>query len=337
MARRMGRVGIGRAPLIAGLALTCTVAWAHPGPGIVVDKDGVIYVAGGPRNRIFAIREGKGAHPLVEEHTEYVRVPHHLLLHDGFVYTASDDGKVLWQRPTEVRGRTTHLGGLVRYYPAPDWYGITFVGRGGNPFTIDKRGNIYCINERQYKYSQILKIDAGRKISVVAGGEWGYVDGKGKEAKFEDLHSAAFAWGPKGGLYLTDNRCRVRRIAKDGTVTTVAGGSERGYKDGPAKEARFDGASGLCVDDQGAVYVADRLNQRIRKIANGKVTTVTGWAEKDGKGAPLASPTGVTLGPKGALYILDYVKDVPTVRKLAEGRLTTIAEIPKEIPREKKR
>ena len=41
---------------LAGLALTCTVAWAHPGPGIVLDKDGVIYVAGGPRNRIFAIR-----------------------------------------------------------------------------------------------------------------------------------------------------------------------------------------------------------------------------------------------------------------------------------------
>ena len=329
----MGRVGIGRAPLIAVLALTCTIAWAHPGPGIVVDKDGVIYVAGGPRGVIYRLAQL----PVLEARASVLN-PHHLVLTDnGTLYTASDDGKVFWLAQA----------GSVRYYPAPDWYGITFVGRGGNPFTVDKDGNIYCVNERQHKYSQILKIGVTERrpgselhpavISEVAGGAWGYADGKGKDAKFENLHSSAFAWGPKGALYLTDNGCRVRRIAKDGTVTTVAGGAERGYKDGPAKEARFDGAMGLCVDKQGAVYVADSRNRRIRKISGGQVTTVAGCVKEGETESPLAAPTGVTLGPNGALYILDYVKGVPTVCKLTEGRLTGIAAIPKEIPKEKKR
>src|SRR5262249_15559724 len=107
-----------------------------------------------------------------------------------------------------------------------------------------------------------------------------------------------------------------------GTVTTLAGGQKRGFADGPAADAKFDGACGLAFDEAGNVLVADTGNRRIRKITKG------------GQGCTLPSksalenPAGVAVGKDGAVYVLDYSRDNPRVKRMkSDGAVTTIAEI----------
>jgi sugar lactone lactonase YvrE len=123
------------------------------------------------------------------------------------------------------------------------------------------------------------------------------------------------AWGGlavdgAGNVYLS-GRDKVQRITPDGTVTTLAGSGSPGSADGAGTSASFRGPNGLAVDSSGNVYVADRGNNRIRKItASGVVTTLAGSASPgsaDGTGtaASFNSPAGVALDGSGNLYVAD--------------------------------
>jgi glucose/arabinose dehydrogenase len=105
-----------------------------------------------------------------------------------------------------------------------------------------------------------------------------------------------------------------------GTVTTFAGGSS-GSTDGTGADARFAYPSGVAVDGDGNVYVADRSNHTIRKITPaGVVTTLAGaagsYGSADGRG-PLARfnrPVGVAVDGDGNLYVTD--RQNHTIRKI---------------------
>ena len=90
----------------------------------------------------------------------------------------------------------------------------------------------------------------------------------------------------------------IRRLAPDGTLTTLAGGNGFGAVDGPSDRAQFRSPWGVAVDTEGEIYVADRENHRIRKIAtDGSVTTLATAA--DG----LHHPRSVALDRDGTLLI----------------------------------
>lgn len=85
-----------------------------------------------------------------------------------------------------------------------------------------------------------------------------------------------------GALYVAETgRCRILRV-EDGKVEVIAGdgtalgdGEYQGaYVDGPADIARFDHPQGVAVDEDGTIYVADTGNHAVRKIANGRVSTL---------------------------------------------------------------
>jgi hypothetical protein len=246
----------------------------------------------------------------------------------GNVYSVGDRDGQVWKINPD--GRTT----LV--YPLPDlWQGIQFVGEGGNPFTLDAEGNLYCLHDRQFKYTQILKIGPDVRIATLAGGDWGFADGKGSQARFAYLHYAAFAWTPAGALLVTDSGSSVRKIMPDGAVTTLAGSAEAGFSDGSSQEARFKEAVGLAVDAEGNVYVADGGNRRVRKITpNGRVSTIAGTGQRghlDGpaQNATFDTPVGIAVSRDKSVYVLDYDEDDhPRVRRIsADGNLTTIAAV----------
>jgi hypothetical protein len=79
-----------------------------------------------------------------------------------------------------------------------------------------------------------------------------------------------------GGLYIIDNQ-RIRKVSS-GVITTVAGNGTAGYSgdNGPATSAEMSNPSDVAVDSAGALYIADSVNQRIRKVLNGVITTVAG-------------------------------------------------------------
>ena len=120
-------------------------------------------------------------------------------------------------------------------------------------------------------------------------------------------------------MFLTDHFTRVRRVAPDGTVTTLAGGLD--------PEARLDGPCGLVCDAHGNVLVVENAG-RIRRITpGGLITTLAGSGRKGSKDGPLLDatldePTGIAIAPNGDLFVLEPER--PRVRKISNGLVTTI-------------
>jgi sugar lactone lactonase YvrE len=118
----------------------------------------------------------------------------------------------------------------------------------------------------------------------------------------------------EGNLYVADSgNHTIRKIAASGSVTTIAGVSGiTGTKDGNGTAARFDTPSGIAVDGSGNVFVADRHNHAIRKIApDGAVTTFAGsagqqgYAVGSGTEARFSYPSDLVLDSAGNLYVTD--------------------------------
>jgi DNA-binding beta-propeller fold protein YncE len=97
---------------------------------------------------------------------------------------------------------------------------------------------------------------------------------------------AQMAVDSAGNIYVAaDNR--LRRIAPDGTISTIAGGQYPGFSGdgGPADRATLNNADGVAVDADDNICVADRYNSRIRRIArSGIITTVVGGGTAEGDG-----------------------------------------------------
>ena len=162
-------------------------------------------------------------------------------------------------------------------------------------------------------------------------GGLGNVDGKGVEARFCQPFGLSF--DPAGNLYVADfYNYAIRKIAPDGTVTTLAGCvGEPGVSDGTGNSARFDRPVGVAADAAGNVYVADSGNHVIRKVTpEGVVTTLAGRAGEQGdadgaaRAARFRSPCGVAVDGAGNVYVADTGNH--TLRKIAaSGTVMTLA------------
>jgi len=110
-------------------------------------------------------------------------------------------------------------------------------------------------------------------------------------------------------------------------VSTIAGDVKRGNADGKGLSARFHSPSGICIDVNGNVYVADYHNHAIRKITReGDVTTLAGGIAGDTELTSTAfnGPMGVTIDSKGNLYVADD-NNQKVKRIAAEGTIQVIA------------
>jgi len=115
---------------------------------------------------------------------------------------------------------------------------------------------------------------------------------------------------------------------EDVIVETLAGDVEPGDADGPGSAARFDGPTGLALDSQGHLYVADTRNHRIRKVGpTGKTTTLAGgeagYADGPALQARFNAPCGVAVAPDGTVYVADTGNH--RIRRIRDGQVTTLA------------
>jgi DNA-binding beta-propeller fold protein YncE len=165
--------------------------------------------------------------------------------------------------------------------------------------------------------------------AILAGsGTDGLVDGRAVDAQFSDPFAVAI--GPDGSTYVADggDSNSIRRISIDGIVSTVAGGHE-GFRDGIGAMARLNTPSGVAVDRDGTIYVADTGNHAIRRITPfGRVMTLAGngrpgWRDGVGRNAQFDGPMGLALDSRGLLVADAYNDRIRLVSP--DGHVTTIA------------
>jgi sugar lactone lactonase YvrE len=167
-------------------------------------------------------------------------------------------------------------------------------------------------------------------VSVLAGdGVPEIRDGHVGNARFADPFGVAFA--RDGTIYVADagESPRIRRIATDGSVTTLAGGL-RGYSDGSGSAASFNTPSGLTIEPAGNLILADTGNNAIRRITpQGDVTTVAGdrfagFHDGTSLDARFNGPIGVTVDAGGRIIVADTYND--RIRAIQpDGRVVTLA------------
>ena len=198
--------------------------------------------------------------------------------------------------------------------------GAANVAKFSNPYKIgiDKDDNIYVADNGNHR---VRKIAAETKmVTTVAGSSAGFVDGQGTAARFNG--PIAIACDLNGNIYVADNSNHaVRKISPGGLVTTLAGIGTAGYGDGVWPDVKFNNPSGLAVDKDGFVLVADRRNNRIRRINpnNGATTSIAGngtGASVDGNGlkSSFNQPFGITIDADGVVYIADLQHAIRLMR-----------------------
>ena len=324
-----------------------------PGGGLrVIDGDGIRVVERAADGRLTTVA-GKQRDAGTEQDVE-VAV-------NGPVGAASDGqgGLYIAETASHVISRwdgkalTTYVGTGTKGEAAPDGPRATAmldtpsaVAAGGGEIFIMEQGRQRV--RRVTADGQVTTAFGGRGRSRLAPGE----TAPPNEIKIED--GIGLALGPDGSLYavaLHENQV-FRQAVRGGVVSLLAGGGGQGDggDDGPAADAQLNSPFGAAIGPDGALYLTEPGNNRIRRIADpagakpmistyagaGGITGLFALEASPPAGTPaletpLAFPAGIAFGPDGTMYVTELgTLSFKLLRGLAVGlRELPVAALPK--------
>lgn len=215
--------------------------------------------------------------------------------------------------------------------PVPANNGVTTTNTSGYYYAIsnpvfDTAGNMYFADSGNNIINKITP--SGVKSTYAGSNASGWVDGPAASARFFSPHGLAI--DSAGVIYVADtSNNRIRKIATDGTVSTVAGNGTYASVDGTGASAQFAFPEGPVLDSSGNLYVSDRATRKIRKItSSGVVTTIAGsnagYVDGTGSNAKLGEISFLAINPAGDIIAPDTTNN--RIRKITpDGAVTTIA------------
>jgi sugar lactone lactonase YvrE len=205
----------------------------------------------------------------------------------------------------------------------------------GFPVTVasDIAGNLFIAD---LAGGWVRKVTPAGVITTVAGnGTFGF-SGDGGPATAAALNNPnGLAVDTSGNVFIADTfNSRVRKVTPAGIISTVAGTGVAGFSGdgGPATAAEINAPTSLAIDSIGNLFIADRSNQRIRKVTPaGIISTVTGTGTAGFSGdgglatsAQLNGPHSISVDVAGNLFIADQLN--ARIRKVtAAGIISTVA------------
>lgn len=250
-------------------------------------------------------------------------------------------------KPGDAYSQTPDLSGMVRYVTGTQSKDQRFAGDGGpataaalnfpSAVAVAEDGTVYIADTWNHR---IRRIDpATGFISTIAGtGHAKFYGDNGPAVKAALNEPVALVLDGPDSLYIADqSNNRIRKLdVPSGVITTVAGTGESGYNgDGAAgPETALAGPSGLAVDQDGNLYIADTFNSRIRKWDRqaGTVETVTGGVDAfqftpgENESSPsLSRPYAIALHPDGRLFITDSDNHLIRVWHLRKQEMSLLA------------
>jgi YD repeat-containing protein len=197
---------------------------------------------------------------------------------------------------------------------------------------VDASGNLFVA---EWSGRRVRKISPSGIIATVAGGGSGAL-GDGGPATAATLGLIeAVAVDAKGNVFIADTtNHRIRKVAGNGIITTVAGTGTAGYSGngGAATSAKLSSPRDVAVDAHGNVYIADTDNHRVRKVSSAGIITVVAGNGTIGSGgdggsatsAQVGYPFGIGFDSQGNLLIVTQLR----IRMVdSTGRISTVAGI----------
>ncbi len=200
--------------------------------------------------------------------------------------------------------------------------------------SVDTSGNLYIADSNNHR----IRFVSGGTITTVAGNGEQIFSGDGGPATAAGLDTpSGVAADPafSGRFYISDtHNQRVRLVDASGNISTLAGSGTKGFggDGGSASTAVLARPRGLTVDASGNLYLADSDNNRVRGVASGTITTISGDGEQGFAGdsgaatsAVLDTPTAVAAGPASVIAFSDTHNQ--RTRAIASSGINTVAGI----------
>jgi DNA-binding beta-propeller fold protein YncE len=228
---------------------------------LVIERDGTLQCAAGSPFQGVRGNEGDGDVP---ERARFMELEGIAIGADDTIYVA--DG--LANRVRVIDGVTDTLAGTgLRAYLGDGGPANEAALQSPRGLALDAAGNLYIADALN---CVVRRVATDGVITTVAGtGTCGFGGDGGPAIAAQLAYPDGIAVRDDGTLFISDRKNhRIRAVAPDGTITTIAGTGTAGFSGdgGPALAAELGGVSRITLDDDGGLLVVDQSNNRVRKI-----------------------------------------------------------------------